>query len=123
MCSMTRTLVIVDDHASFRSFAKSLLAAEGYEVTGEAEDGESALEEVARVHPDVVLLDVQLGAGIDGFEVAQKLAENPEAPVVILTSSREASDYGTRLTESPVNGFISKRELSGGALDELAKTE
>ncbi len=119
---MTTTLVIVDDHASFRSFAKSLLTADGYEVTGEAEDGESALEEVARVHPDVVLLDVQLGSGIDGFEVARRLAEEPEAPVVILTSSREASDYGQRLADSPVGGFIPKRELSGDALDELTTT-
>lgn len=111
--------MIVDDHASFRSFAKSLLAADGYEVTGEAADGESALEEVARLHPDVVLLDVQLGAGIDGFEVAQRLAAEPGAPVVVLTSSREASDYGQRLADSPVTGFIPKRELSGDALDEL----
>ena len=74
--------MIVDDHESFRSFAKSLLTADGFEVTGEADDGESALEEVARVHPDVVLLDVQLGDGIDGFEVARRLAEHPQAPVV-----------------------------------------
>ena len=64
-------LLIVDDHESFRSFAKALLTADGFEVTGEAEDGESALEEVARLHPDVVLLDVQLADGIDGFEVAR----------------------------------------------------
>jgi DNA-binding NarL/FixJ family response regulator len=117
---MTRTLVIVDDHESFRSFARALLAADGFEVTGEAADGESALEEVARVHPDVVLLDVQL-PDIDGFEVARRLASEPEAPVVVLTSSRDASDYGTRLTTSPVKGFISKRELSADALDELSK--
>jgi DNA-binding NarL/FixJ family response regulator len=120
---MARTLVIVDDHASFRSFAKALLQADGFEVAGEAADGESALEEVARLHPDVVLLDVQLGTGIDGFEVAQRLANRPEAPVIVLTSSREATDYGSQLTRSPVNGFISKRDLSGAALDELTGAE
>jgi CheY-like chemotaxis protein len=117
---MTRTLLIVDDHASFRSFAKAMLEAEGFEVTGEAADGESALEEVARLHPDVVLLDVQLGEGIDGFEVAQRLATEPEAPMVVLTSSREASDYGSRLKDSPANGFIPKRDLSGDALERIA---
>lgn len=117
---MRRTLLIVDDHDSFRSFAKALLAADGFEVTGEAADGESALEEVARLHPDVVLLDVQL-PGIDGFEVARRLADAPDAPVVVLTSSRDASDFGSKLTESPVGGFLPKRELSGDALDELAK--
>jgi DNA-binding NarL/FixJ family response regulator len=119
--SPSRTLLIVDDHASFRSFAKAMLEAEGFEVTGEASDGESALEEAARLHPDVVLLDVQLGDGIDGFEVAHRLAAEPEAPVVVLTSSRDASDYGTRLADSPVKGFIPKRELSGEALDQLSQ--
>ncbi len=116
---MTRTLLIVDDHASFRSFARSMLSAEGFEVTGEAEDGESALVEAERLHPDVVLLDVGL-PGIDGFEVAQRLAQAEEPPRVVLTSSRDASDYGTRLARSSASGFIPKRDLSGAALAALA---
>lgn len=116
---MAPTLLIVDDHDSFRSFARSMLAAEGFDVTGEAEDGESALVEAARLHPDVVLLDVQL-PGIDGFEVAKRLAEQPIAPVVVLTSSRSAADYGTRLTTSPAKGFIPKHQLSAEGLAALA---
>lgn len=117
---MSPTIVIVDDHGPFRAFVRTLLDPDGFVVTGEAADGESAIEEVARVHPDVVLLDVQLGTGIDGFEVAKRIAEHPEAPVVVMTSSRDASDYGRKLAESPVNGFIPKQDLSGDALDELA---
>jgi DNA-binding NarL/FixJ family response regulator len=123
---MTMTVLIVDDHEEFRSFARILLDADGFEVTGEAEDGESALDQVQRLQPDVVLLDVQLGDGIDGFEVARRLADGTEGPAdgtegpkVVLISSREAADYGTRLKESPVSGFISKRELSGDAINEL----
>jgi DNA-binding NarL/FixJ family response regulator len=112
------TLLIVDDHASFRSFARLLLAAEGFEVVGEAEDGESGLEAVETLRPDVVLLDVQL-PGIDGFEVASRLAATGDGTVVVLTSSREASDYGSRLTSSPARGFIPKHELSGAALAAL----
>lgn len=112
------TLLIVDDHAEFRSFTRSLLDDSGFEVTGEAGDGESALEEIERVDPDVVLLDVQL-PGIDGFEVAKRLAANAEHPHVVLTSSREASDYGERLESSPADGFIPKRELSGESLTAL----
>jgi DNA-binding NarL/FixJ family response regulator len=115
----TMTVLIVDDHEEFRSFARMLLGDDGFEVAGEAEDGESALERVKDLHPDVVLLDVQLGEGIDGFEVAKRLADGADGPKVVLTSSREASDYGTRLEESPVSGFISKRELSGEALAQL----
>jgi DNA-binding NarL/FixJ family response regulator len=112
---MTRTLLIVDDHESFRSFARTLLSAEGFDVAGEAADGESALDAIERHRPDVVLLDIGL-PGIDGFEVADRLAASPDGPRVVLTSSREASDYGTRLTESSASGFLPKRELSGDAL-------
>jgi DNA-binding NarL/FixJ family response regulator len=119
---MARTLLIVDDHEKFRSFAKALLTAEGFEVTGEAVDGFSALKEIARLHPDVVLLDVQL-PDIDGFEVARRLAKQPEAPIVVLTSSREASSYGSKLAASPVNGFIPKRDLADGAFSELVGSD
>ena len=92
-----------------------MLSAEGFEVTGEAADGESALVEAERLHPEVVLLDVQL-PGIDGFEVARDSPRPSDPPEVVLTSSRDASEYGTRLAESPVCGFIPKHELSGDAL-------
>jgi DNA-binding NarL/FixJ family response regulator len=115
---MTRTLLIVDDHESFRSFARMLLSAEGFDVAGEAADGEAAVAEVERLHPDVVLLDIGLPR-IDGFEVARRLAASADAPRVVLTSSREASDYGSQLANAPATGFIPKRELSGDALASL----
>lgn len=115
---MSPSLLIVDDHASFRAFAQTMLSAEGFEVTGEAEDGESALEQVDRLHPDVVLLDVQL-PGIDGFEVALRLSRQASPPRVVLTSSREATDYGERLLRAPISGFIPKQELSGAMLSAL----
>ena len=70
---MTRTILIVDDHPSFRASARMLLEAEGFDVIGEAEDGASALRAVEELRPDVVLLDVQL-PDIDGLEVAARLS-------------------------------------------------
>ena len=115
---MTPTLLIVDDHEGFRSFARTLLGAEGFEVAGEAADGEAALAAARELRPDVVLLDVQL-PGLDGFEVAERLASGLHAPAVVLTSSRDASDYGSRLTTVPVRGFVPKQELSGAAVSAL----
>lgn len=112
---MRPTLLIVDDHPEFREFARMLLETEGFAVTGAAPDGESALQAVCEQHPDVVLLDLQL-PGIDGFEVAERLASCPRAPQVVLTSSRERSDYGSRIDRTPARGFLPKRELSGQAL-------
>ena len=113
------TLLIVDDHADFRTFARSMFDAEGYEVVGDAADGKSAIEVAERLEPDVVLLDVQLGDGIDGFEVADRLAALRNPPQVVLSSSRDASAYGSKLTNAPVRGFIPKHDLSGAALSAL----
>jgi DNA-binding NarL/FixJ family response regulator len=112
------TVLIVDDHPSFRASAHAVLAAEGYEIVGEAEDGASAIEAAARLHPDVVLLDVQL-PDIDGFEVARRLTAVDGAPSVVLVSSRELSDYGELVDGSGARGFLPKNELSGAAVAAL----
>ena len=87
MAPMPWTVLIVDDHQGFRAGARALLEADGFDVLGEAADGESAVEQARRLRPQVVLLDVQL-PGIDGFAVAERLAAEPAAPAVVLVSSR-----------------------------------
>jgi DNA-binding NarL/FixJ family response regulator len=111
-------VLIVDDHASFRATARQLLEAEGYEVVGEAGDGASALEAVARLQPDIVLLDVQL-PDMDGFEISRRLCGNGASPKIVLTSSRDASEFGDLVGVCGSRGFIPKGELSGGRLAEL----
>lgn len=112
------TLLIVDDHESFRSFARQLLEAEGFVVVGEAVDGASAIREARQLNPDVVLLDIML-PDLDGFAVCAHLSRTEDPPAVILTSSRDASGYRRRLDESAARGFIRKSELSGAALAAL----
>jgi DNA-binding NarL/FixJ family response regulator len=112
------TVLIVDDHAGFRSLARAMLEAEGFDVVGEAEDGASAIAATVRLRPHIVLLDVQL-PDIDGFEVAARLARAVDPPAVVLVSTRDISSYRRRLAGSPVRGFIPKDELSGRALAAL----
>lgn len=113
-----RSILIVDDHAEFRRVARALLEADGYEVVGEAGDGESALMETARLQPSLVLLDVHL-PDYDGFELAARFAQTAHPPAVVLTSSRAISSYRRRLASSDALGFIAKSELSGAALAAL----
>src|SRR4051812_44912448 len=115
---MSLALLIVDDHEGFRSFARTMMTGGGFEVTGEAQDGETALALSECLRPDVVLLDITL-PGLDGFEVARRLAARDHPPRVVLTSSRGAADYGSQLLTSPVRGFIPKQELSSAALSAL----
>ena len=108
--------VIVDDHAGFRASARRLLELEGFDVVGEAGDGESAIALARQVRPDLVLLDVAL-PDTSGFDVAERLAGLTAR--VILTSSREQSDLGRRLDRSGALGFVPKHQLSGEALRTL----
>ncbi len=119
--TMTRVcerVLIVDDHGEFRALARALLEAGGFEVVGEAVNGAATLMAVERVRPDLVLLDVQL-PDMSGFDVARALCDREDGPVVVMISSRDASDFGHRLERSGARGFISKSRLSGAALAAL----
>ncbi|MEA2466128.1 MAG: hypothetical protein QOJ57_254 [Thermoleophilaceae bacterium] len=115
---MATTVLVVDDHESFRRVARLLLEFEGYEVVGEAEDGQSGLQAARELEPDWVLLDIQL-PDIDGFDVAARLASNADAPLVILTSSQDGDDFGALIRRSGARGFIPKAEITGARLAAL----
>jgi DNA-binding NarL/FixJ family response regulator len=115
---MAARVLIVDDHPGFRMAARRLLELEGYTVIGEAADGLSALDEVRRLRPDLVLLDIQL-PDFDGFEVCERLARAGDLPAVVLTSSRDPSDYGPCLNRTAALGFLPKAELSGAGIADI----
>ena len=115
---MTTGLLLVDDHAGFRAMARSLLEAEGMLVLGEAADGQSAVRQVIELRPSLVVLDVYLQHE-DGFDVCARLVALPEAPSVILVSSRTEGEIRRRLGTSAALGFIAKSQLSAAAIDRL----
>jgi CheY-like chemotaxis protein len=120
------SILIVDDHDGFRAFARGMLEAAGFTVA-EAATGAEAAEAARSVRPGLVLLDIGLPDS-DGFEVARRLtaqaggcaqaggSAQAGGPVIVLTSTRDASDYGSRISSSPAAGFLPKDELSGAAL-------
>lgn len=115
---MIQKLLIVDDHDAFRAEAGALLRGEFYQVVGEAEDGLSGVEAVRLLRPELVLVDVQL-PDIDGFEVARRILAEPGPPAVILISSRDRADYGSRIGRCGAAGFISKADLGRAAIDSV----
>jgi DNA-binding NarL/FixJ family response regulator len=115
---LVTSILIVDDHPSFRGTARALLESEGFEVVGEAADGASAIEAAQSLRPDVILLDIYL-PDIDGFEVASTLTRNGGAAAIVMTSSRDARDFGPLVEQSGARGFIPKAELSGATLSAL----
>ena len=115
---MAGTVLIVDDHPTFRRFARRLLEEAGFTVVGEAEDGAGALARTNELRPEAVLLDVLLPDG-SGLGVAAELATVEHPPAVVLTSSRSAGDLGVALDEAPARGFIPKARFTGAAFAEL----
>jgi DNA-binding NarL/FixJ family response regulator len=106
-------VLIVDDHPSFRRLATKVLEAGGFDVVGEAGDGEEALALARRLRPQVVLLDVLL-PDMSGFDVAEALAD--DSSDVVLVSSRSASELSDGIQRSPARGFITKSELTASAV-------
>lgn len=113
-----RRVLIVDDHASFRSCARALLESEGFDVVGEAADGESAVALATELEPEFVLLDVQL-PDIDGFAVAERLLAHDPHLQIVLVSSRDRSSYGPLIEQSGARGFLCKGDVSGAEIERL----
>jgi DNA-binding NarL/FixJ family response regulator len=109
---MSQTVLIVDDHDGFRTQARELLEASGYEVVGEAATASSALTASQSLRPDIVLLDVQLPDG-NGFDLVDQLSSSSK---VVMISGQDRATYRGRLAESAAAGFIPKAELSRDAL-------
>lgn len=104
--------LIVDDSAAFRAAATSMLERAGIDVVGIASTGDEALSCTQELHPDVILLDIDLGTE-SGFDVAEALHRaGPPAPSVILISTHSEQDFADLIADSPALGFLPKFALS-----------
>ncbi|MEV5910105.1 response regulator transcription factor [Streptomyces chartreusis] len=105
-------ILVCDDHAVVRAGLLALLdSAPDIDVVGEAGTGEEALALAAKLTPDVVLMDLQLGEGIDGVETTRRLASSPGARthVLVLTTYDTDADI-TRAIEAGATGYLLKAE-------------
>ena len=112
-------VLLVDDHAEFRAFARGLIISAGYVVIAEAADGSAALSAADLHHPEIVVLDIRL-PDMSGLDVARRLKAGPNPPVVILISSGDRREYEHVVREAGAQGFIAKGDLTAAALRDLA---
>ncbi len=89
---MNTSIVLIDDHTLFRRGIKSVLGEADFEIIGEAEDGLSGVKLVEQVHPDVVLLDLDMPVMNGREALGQILSSNPSQKVVMLTVSEDSDD-------------------------------
>jgi DNA-binding NarL/FixJ family response regulator len=111
-------VVIADDHASFRSGLRSLLAqVDGLDVIGEAATGDEAVARVAGLHPDVVLMDLAM-PGLDGIEATRRIVDaSPHVAVLVLTMSDD-DDSVFAAVQAGARGFV----LKGAQRTELVRS-
>jgi CheY-like chemotaxis protein len=112
------SVVIVDDHAGFRSAACALFAARGYDVVGAADSRASLGAIFDLCVPDLVVLDVGLGAE-NGFDVARALTDaHPSVAVLLVSASNHHADP-QRVRDSGACGFIPKSQLMTVDIEEI----
>jgi two-component system, NarL family, invasion response regulator UvrY len=125
----TVRVLIVDDQASFRRAARRVVALlRGFDVAGEAESGEGAVEAARVLRPDLVLMDVHL-PGMDGLQATVRILADARgagsgqgggtrgsSPVVLLLSTYDAADYGPRATACGAAAYLPKGEFGPAAL-------
>jgi two-component system nitrate/nitrite response regulator NarL len=117
---MAFRVLIVDDNSSFLDAARLLLEREGLDVAGVAATAAEAILRSRELEPDVVLVDIMLG-GESGFALARRLVEDGGSggSEVILVSTHEEAEFADLIAESPATGFLSKSELSAGAIRRI----
>jgi CheY-like chemotaxis protein len=110
--------LIVDDNPRFVEAATELLADEGIDVVGVAPGGEAAARLARELHPDLALIDIDLGPE-SGFDVARGLHAGGFAGAVILISTHAEDQFAEMIAASPAIGFLAKAELSTDAIEAL----
>jgi AmiR/NasT family two-component response regulator len=113
------SVVIADDDPIIRMDLREMLSGMGYEVVGEAADGQSAVNRARELHPDLVIMDIRMPE-VDGIEAARILTSEQVAPVLLLTAYSEP-DLVQRATQAGVIGYLVKpfREAQLGPAIEV----
>ncbi|MFJ9519404.1 response regulator [Kitasatospora sp. NPDC101801] len=104
-------LLVCDDHAVVRAGLLALLgSADDIEVVGAAGSGEEAVALAAKLRPQVVLMDLQLGDGIDGVEATRQIAGRPGAPYVLVLTTYDTDADINRAIAAGATGYLLKAE-------------
>jgi DNA-binding NarL/FixJ family response regulator len=108
-------ILIVDDHALAREGLRAVLSAGGMDVVGDAADGESAIALARQLVPDVVLMDVRLGPGIDGLEATRRIAALGLPTRILMLTLHDMSGYVREALAAGAAGYV----LKDTAIDDL----
>lgn len=108
----TVSVMIVDDQRPFRDAARAVLSRiDGFQLVAEVESGEAAVERSTELHPDLVLMDINMGA-LDGIEATRLITDARPETKVILVSTYTLDDLPPGARTSGAMAYVNKDELS-----------
>jgi DNA-binding NarL/FixJ family response regulator len=111
--------MVVDDQPPFRSAARALIKRiKEFELVDEAESGEQAIEFARQHRPDLVLMDINMGA-VDGIEATREITGASPTTMIILVSTYGEDDLPARARGCGASGYVNKDELTPGVVREL----
>jgi DNA-binding NarL/FixJ family response regulator len=110
-------VLIIDPHAAFRTASKALLRTQGLDVVADLDDCAGVCDAVARLRPDVVLIDVSPQA-LNGLEAARRVAGGTQSPAIVLMSGARADAVLT--AAAGATAFVPKADLTAAAVARMA---
>ena len=115
-------VLVVDDQPPFRRAANAVCSmTAGFNVVGEAESGEAAVDKAAELTPDLILMDINL-PGINGIEATRRITEARPETVVVLLSTYKAEDLPGDARQSGAVAYVNKEEFAPNILQDLWST-
>jgi DNA-binding NarL/FixJ family response regulator len=113
------SVLIVDDQVPYRGAARAVIRlTPGFEVVGEAETGEEGVELARELHPDVVLMDINM-PGINGIEAARQILAERDATCVILLSTYQADDLPADATTIGAAAYVHKEDFGPQVVQDI----
>lgn len=117
VATLTRKVLLAEDEALIRLDLKEMLEEEGYEVVGEAGDGDAAVRLARELRPDLVVLDIKM-PGVDGLSAAQRISDERIAPVLILTAFGQ-KELVDRAARARAMGYVVKPFQKGDVVPAI----
>lgn len=104
----TITALLVDDNSVFLDSASRFLETIAHiEIVGRAASGSEALQQVNRLRPDVVIMDVAM-PGMNGLDATRHLKAGPDAPLIVIASMHDHAEMRAAATSAQADGFVAK---------------
>ena len=108
---MPPRVLLADDHALIRQGLKALLESQGFQVVGEASDGQATLRSAEMTHPDVAILDISMPV-LNGMDAARELKKSSPKTKIILLTQHDEDQYVTEALRAGAKGYVLKSQAA-----------